>query len=93
MSNPRDPREWHDGNAASFRAFINSNPYFFRELRRQIAKCTGTTVEERAVSGSEQQGALNLIEHMEEVMMVDLPRGIKEAGFLPSESHDDSPTV
>ncbi len=47
---------WTQSDAVSLRNFISQNKNFLTTLRERQPKITGTTVEERAMTGSDRKG-------------------------------------
>jgi hypothetical protein len=50
------PSPWNPNDRVALRQYLANNPKFLAELEAQKPKITGTTLEERAVSGSDRNG-------------------------------------
>lgn len=62
--------QWDANDASALRAFLRSCPKFIPYLTQCCRRCEGDTMEERAVTGSERQGAQDLILRIEYDMTI-----------------------
>lgn len=85
----QDPDEWTQRDAIALRDFIAGNPKFLRVLVKRRPKIEGSTMEARAVTGSDVNGFLLAAEAIE-TLCLDPHQGVEDAGFLPEERSADT---
>lgn len=76
-----NPFTWSEKDAIALRTFISGNPNFLRAMRARVPEITGTTMEARAVTGSEAQGFINALKAIEQLQQDPHPEG-DNAGFI-----------
>lgn len=81
---PNDPYEWTQTDAIALRNYIGQNPKFIHRLRKTAPKVKGSTMEERAMTGSELKGRTDTIEEIDKMQKDPLP-DTQDAGFIPDE--------
>lgn len=76
-----DPDQWLQSDAVSLRQFLGDNPKLMRVLAKRRPKIEGSTMESRAVTGSEAAGFIKAVEEIE-ALCLDVTRSTEEAGFV-----------
>lgn len=77
----QDPFAWNQNDAIALRKFIGDNPKFLINLGRKRPKIEGTTMEARAVTGSDANGFLAALEAID-TMQRDPQQGTANADFI-----------
>lgn len=65
---------WNTQDAVNLRDFLSKTPHFIPSLEAKLKRCRGTTMEERATSGSERQGGEDIIAFIKSELATDKPR-------------------
>lgn len=73
---------WNANDRVALRQFLGANPKFLAELELRKPKITGTTLEERAISGSDRNG-YDLMREVIDAMITDEQPAPKPQPFLP----------
>lgn len=77
----RNPSAWNQADAVELRTYIAKNPKFLKEMTNRLPTIEGTTMEARAVTGSDCNGFIQAIREIER-MCQDEPV-LDSPGFLP----------
>lgn len=75
------PNDWSEADAVALRAFITQNPRFLEILKSRIPKVSGTTMQERAMTGSEVKGFFDCIDAIESLQK-DKVFSNEDAGYM-----------
>lgn len=76
---------WTPDDRLRLREFLRANPTFLRYLYRHKPKIEGTSLESRAVTGSEQSGWTNCMELIEELAVDPSPTS-ENPNFIENEA-------
>lgn len=78
---PQDPDTWTQTDAVGLRDYIAAHPKFLRCLQKRRPKIEGTTMEARAVTGSDANGFLAALDEID-AMQRDPNQFADDAGYI-----------
>lgn len=72
---------WGDTDRVALREFLNKHPHFIPHLELAKPACEGDTLEKRALSGSEKEGAEKILQKLD-TLAQDENTNNEEPGFI-----------
>lgn len=85
---PKDQNEWTQGDAVALRTYLSANPKFLAHLSDQRPEIRGSTMEERAMTGSDAKGFFDALDVIKSMTQDPIPSA-EGAGFIDHDRKED----